>query len=464
MRGRLATVSTDSSGTDSDTMDSDKDARRNIRHTYPNLHELSREQLIQKLNRMRRHGTQTPKQNYMALFAKRAREANTRFRGTPPAKFALGTEPFANFRERFVSYAITSGWDDTQQVVAMLRFLEGRAATIFNEWINQGHFVEMDADVMWRKLEKRFCDPSEERQTARMDLSLRLQRSGESIQVYEQVFMELAKRAELTEEEMVAQWVKNIEPHLADRCRMHTSLRDLSFEEVVTVARRAGRQAAEVQQPQVTLNKTEHAIPTKTSYWSGEVDGGTPEGRTLSIQAIADTVRKQLAQEMASKQHLEDTVEQLKRELSTLQVLQVQQDHVRSAPRFSVASLQAIKDDMTRELAARQVEVVEAIGRMQRSLDGIKVMQVRQETQFDDRGRPPDGGRERAVTVGDRKGRGRQPNVRIELPEGICRRCGSKDHRECDWKEPCEHCGRPGHKSEVCFTRLREQQSRTGTK
>jgi hypothetical protein len=226
-----------------------------------------------------------------------------------------------------MTYAITSGWDDVQQVVAMLRFLEGRAATIFNEWINQGHFVKMDADVMWRKLEKRFCDPSEERQAARMDLSLRLQRSGEPIQAYEQVFMELAKRAELTEEEMVTQWIKNIEPHLAERCRTHTALRDLSFEEVVTIARRAVRQSTEAQQPQVALKRTVHAVSARPNDWLGEVNGVTlPEERPLSIQAITESVRKQLAQEMASKQHLEDTVGQLKREWSTFQVLQGQQD------------------------------------------------------------------------------------------------------------------------------------------
>jgi hypothetical protein len=422
-----ASSSADADSGTSDKVDSDEDDRRDRHRTHPRRHGLSREQWIREVDRIERRGTHTPKRDYMSLFAKRAREAKTKFRGTPPAKFALGTEPFATFRERFMSYAITSGWDDTQQVVAMLRFLEGRAATIFNEWINQGYFVKMDADVMWRKLERRFCDPSEERQAARMDLSLRLQRSGESIQAYEQVFMELAKRAELTEEEMVTQWVKNIEPHLAEKCRTHTALRDLSFQEVVTVARRAVRQSTEVQQPQVALKRTIHAVSARPNDWSGEVDGATPtEERTFLIQAITESVRKQLVQELTPKQqHLEDTVGQLKRELDSRQVMQVQQevrDNGHNPPPRS--------DSRGPPPGA------------------------------DRRGPPPNRGRGRGAGNRERPTRTQSYDDRVRLPPDICSKCGSREHLRCAWKEVCTYCQQMGHKEVVCFKRIRDQGAR----
>jgi len=175
-----------------------------------------------------------------------------------------------------------------------------------------------------------------------------------------------------------------------------------TFQEIAEIARGADSQTPYTQQSQVPLKKTVHAISTRKNDWSEDVDGGTlPAERTLSIQAITETVRKQLAQEMASIQHLEDTVRQLKWDLSNFQVLQ--------------------------------------------------------DTRSDNHGPPINRG-------GERPTRSQPSGDRVRLPHGVCSKCGSKDHLKCAWREPCEHCGRPGHKSEVCFTRLREQQSRTGTK
>jgi hypothetical protein len=326
----LGVVTLSSSGTDADSVgsgrgDSDYEDRRGRYRPLPKLEDLSKEQLIRELG-MRRRQASTTTVDYMEHFAEQARKAKVRFRGTPPAKFALGTEPFNNFRDRYQAYALTSGWTGPQRVAAMLRFLDGRAAKVFNDWIKEGRFVKMDAELMWRMLQKRFCDPSEERQVARMELSHRLQQSGESILAYEQVFVDLAIRAELNEEEMVAQWVKNIDPQVANICRTHTAMQDLTFQQVAKIARRADRQTPDVQPPQVAIRRSVHAVSTTMQ---GVSDEGNPSPKTqsLSIQAIREAVKEELARERTSKQQeVEDTIGQLKRELSTLQVLQVQQD------------------------------------------------------------------------------------------------------------------------------------------
>jgi hypothetical protein len=234
---------------------------------------------------------------------------------------------------------------------------------------------------MWRMLKKRFCDPSEERQVARMELSHRLQQSGESILAYEQVFVDLAIRAELNEEEMVAQWVKNIEPQLANICRTHTARQDLTFQEVAKIARRADRMTPDTQSLQVALRKSVHAVSMRTQEVSNNVEGGmTPQISATTIQAIKEAVKRDLAREMATKQlEVEDTL--LKRKSDTIR----------------------------------------------QSL----------ETQ------PP----KSAIN-------------RVQLPQGVCVRCGSKDHKRCGWNELCDYCKRRGHKDVVCFRRLRDRESR----
>jgi len=288
------------------------------------LGNMSKAELIRYVQRkVLRGGTKSAAEN-RELFAAQVRKAKLRYRGTTPAKFALGSESFKKFHERFRSYALTSGWNGTQQVAAMLMFLDGEAANVFNRWIEEGRFAKMDADLMWRLLQKHFCDPSEERQIARREITNRVQRKDETVMAYEQVFVEMANRADLSQEERVAQWTKNITPHVADACLLYVAQQDRTFGDVARYARRVDRITPDMRTPQAALNRTAYASSTSTNNRSGTL----PAEQTLSIQAITETVRKQLTQEMASKQHLEDTARQLKRELSTLQVLQVQQDRL----------------------------------------------------------------------------------------------------------------------------------------
>jgi hypothetical protein len=413
----LGVVTLSSSGTDADSVgsgrgDSDYEDRRGRHRPLPKLEDLSKEQLIRELG-MRRRQASTTTVDYMEHFAKQARKAKVRFRGTPPAKFALGTEPFNNFRDRIQAYALTSGWTGPQRVAAMLRFLDGRAAKVFNDWIKEGRFVKMDADLMWRMLQKRFCDPSEERQVARMELSHRLQQSGESILAYEQVFVDLAIRAELNEEEMVAQWVKNIDPQVASICRTHTAMQDLTFQQVAKIARRADRQTPDVQPPQVAIRRSVHAVSTRMQGVSNEDDGNTA------------------------------TVTQ---------------------PSSILAIKEALRNELTRELTSKQQEVDETIGLLKRKVDNLQVLQVQHDIRSDNRGPPPNRGRGRGGRGGDRPTRIQPANDRVRLPEGMCQRCGSKDHPKCVWKEPCDYCKRVGHKDVVCYQRIREQGSRTEAK
>jgi hypothetical protein len=259
----------------------------------------------------------------------------------------------------------------------------------------------MDADVMWRLMKKRFCDPTEERQAARVELAQRIQAKGESLLAYEQVFSEMANRAGLSEEEMVERWVKNIDPEVANICRTHTAKEDLTFQEVARIARRADRQAPDARPPQVAVKKTVHTVAA------------------VSREAPEDT---------------DDTSAGMS-----------------SATDVSVKSINAIKDalsrDLRREMATRQLEFDETIGSLKRKLDHMQVMQVQQEPKRRDRKPIPPRPRERGSSV--------------RLPDGVCTRCGSKDHQRCVWKDPCDYCKRPGHKDVVCFKKLRDQQSRS---
>jgi len=410
-------VTLSSSDTDADSVgsgrgDSDYDDRRGRHRPLPKLEDLSKEQLIRELG-MRRRQASTTTVDYMEHFAKQARKAKVRFRGTPPAKFALGTEPFNNFRDRYQAYALTSGWTGPQSVAAMLRFLDGRAAKVFNDWIKEGRFVKMDADLMWRMLKKRFCDPSEERQVARMELAHRLQQSGESILAYEQVFVDLAIRAELNEEEMVAQWVKNIDPQVASICRTHTAMQDLTFQQVAKIARRADRQTPDVQPPQIAIRRSVHAVSTRMQ---GVSDEGGGNAATVAQPSTIHAIKE------------------------------------------------ALRDELTRELTSKQQEVEETVGLLKRKVDNLQVRQVQHDARPDNRGPPSNRGRGRGGRGGDRPARSQSTGDRVRLPEGVCLKCGSLDHVKCVWKEPCEYCKMIGHKDVVCYRRIREQGSRTEAK
>ena len=403
-RASQAVVLLDESESEADSIDStmrsfDDDDHHSRRKHRPKLKDLSRDELIQKLERMQRRGLAKPAVDYMGMFSKYTQDHKIKFNGPQPDRFSFGKELFSEFKDRYQAYALSSGWSSGQQVAAMIRFLDGRPRAIFKEWINEGRLEAMDADVMWRLMKKRFCDPTEERQAARVELAQRIQAKGESLLAYEQVFSEMANRAGLSEEEMVERWVKNIDPEVANICRTHTAKEDLTFQEIARIARRADRQAPDTLPPQMAVKKVTHTIAA--------VSRETPE----------DT---------------DDT--------STTDV--------------SVKSINAIKDalsrDFRREMATRQLEFDETIGSLKRKLDHMQVMQVQQEPKRRDRKPTPPRSRERGG--------------RPRLPEGVCSRCGSKDHQKCAWKEPCEYCKRPGHSEVVCFKKLRDQDSRGSKK
>jgi hypothetical protein len=60
--------------------------------------------------------------------------------------------------------------------------------------------------------------------------------------------------------------------------------------------------------------------------------------------------------------------------------------------------------------------------------------------------------------------RGQSTSDRVRLPDGVCLKCGSKDHVKYVWKEQCEYCKQVGHKDAVCYRRIREQGSLTEAK
>jgi len=377
---------------------------------------MSKAELMRLVQRkVLRGGTKSAEDN-MALFAVQVRKAKLRYRGTSPAKFALGSESFTKFRERFKSYALTSGWDPRQQVAAMLRFLDGEAANAFNRWIEEGRFAKMDAKIMWRLLQRHFCDPSEERQIARREITNRVQRKDENIMAYEQVFVEIANRADLSQEERVAQWTKNITPHIADACLVFVAQQDRTFEEVAKYARRLDRVTPDLHTPQVAFRRAVHVVSSKTSeVHEGDNSSEHPQAPAFSILAVREALKKEIVNELASKHQ----------------------------------------------------DVAESMGALKRKVDSIHVMQLQQEAKADsrtpnNRGPPSNRGRGRGNRYTDRRER-TSPQPRVTLPDGICPKCGSKDHAICRWDENCNYCKRKGHKEEVCFMKMRDT-PRTETK
>jgi len=300
---------------------------------------------------MQRRGLSKPAVDYMALFSKYTQDYKIRFHGPQPDRFAFGKELFSEFRDRYQAYALSSGWSSGQQVAAMIRFLDGRPRAIFKEWINEGRLEAMDADVMWRLMKKRFCDPTEERQAARVELAQRIQAKGESLLAYEQVFSEMANRAGLSEEEMVERWVKNIDPEVANICRTHTAKEDLTFQEIARIARRADRQAPDTRPPQVAVKKAVHTVaavsretPEDTDDTSAGMSSAT-DVSVKSINAIKDALSRDLRREMATRQlEFDETIGSLKRKLDHMQVMGI-------TPRTATQSVAAGPRDTRRRSA-----------------------------------------------------------------------------------------------------------------
>jgi hypothetical protein len=235
---------------------------------------------------------------------------------------------------------------------------------------------------------------------------------------YEQVFIEIANRADLSQEERVAQWTKNITPHVADACLVYVAQQDRTFEEVARYARRLDRVTPDLHTPQVAFRRAVHVVSTKT-----------PEG------------------------HEDDNSSE-----------QAQ------TPSFSILAVrEALKKEIVNELASKHQDVAESMGALKRKVDSLQVMQLQQEAKIDFR--PPNNreasfsrGRGRGGRYSDRRERAPPSNPRMPLPEGICPKCGSKEHARCRYDEPCNYCHRKGHKEEVCFKKMRDAQPRTETK
>jgi len=208
----------------------------------PQLSELTRDELIQRLERAERRGHSKSPIDYMELFSRYTRDFKIRYQGPQPEKFAYGRETLQEFQDRYQAHAVSSGWDSGRQVAAMLRFLDGRPRVVFTDWINKGLLKDMDAKVMWALMKEKFCDPSGERLHARAELSRRVQAKGESTLAYEQVFSKLATTARLSEEEKVEKWLDNINQATAKVVRTHAAREDITFDEAVKIARRADRQ------------------------------------------------------------------------------------------------------------------------------------------------------------------------------------------------------------------------------
>jgi len=290
----------------------------------------------------------------------------------------------------------------------MLRFLDGEAANAFNRWIAEGRLAKMDAKIMWRLLQQHFCDPSEERQIARREIINRVQRKDETIMAYEQIFVEIANRADLSQEERVAQWTKNITPHIADACLVFVAQQDRTFEDVAKYARRLDRVIPDLHAPQVAFRRAVHMVSSKSPEVREDEDGNEhPQAPTFNILAVREALKKEIVSELTSKHQ----------------------------------------------------DVAESMSALKRKVDSIQVMQLQQEAKADfrhpnNRGPPPNRGRGRGRYV-DRRDRPQQ-QPRPSLPEGICPKCGSREHAICHVDENCNYCRRKGHKEEVCFMKMRD--------
>jgi len=242
-------MTSDSGWSDTESNRSDLDDERPNNKRRPRFSELSRDELIEMLERAERRGQSMPRVDYMEMFSKYTRDSKIRYHGPQPEKFAYGKETFQEFHDRYQAHAMSSGWDSGRQVAAMLRFLDGRPRVVFTDWIKKGLLKDMDAKVMWALMKEKFCDPGGERLNARAELTRRVQAKGESTLAYEQVFSELATRAKLSEEEKVEKWLDNINQATANVVRTHAARDDITFDEAAKIARRADRQVLQPEKP-----------------------------------------------------------------------------------------------------------------------------------------------------------------------------------------------------------------------
>ena len=196
------------------------------------------------------------------------------FKGQLPNPFAYGQESLREFKTRYTAFAVASGWSGPNQVSIMLRCLEQGPLDTFLGWIEKGFLRGMDVDRMWRLMEEKFCDPGSERRAAKSELARRPQEKGESTLAYEQVFLKLATKAGLSEEEKVEKWLENVHPSVSKVIRLlGAEGGELTFERAAKIARR------------VDLAEEERPTPSQVAV-RRSVQAVTISGETAAVDAL----------------------------------------------------------------------------------------------------------------------------------------------------------------------------------
>ena len=341
------------------------------------------------------------------------------FKGQLPTPFAYGRESLKEFKIRYTAFAVASGWSGPNQVSIMLRCLEQGPLNTFLDWIEKGFLRGMDVDRMWRLMEEKFCDPGSERRTAKTELAHRTQERGESTLAYEQVFLKLAAKAGLSEEEKVEKWLENIHPSISKAIRLlGAEGGELTFERAAKIARRVD--LAEEDRPpplQTAVRRSVHAVTTAQEDSATSVNAvkqdavlAAQEAQTRTIQAIREAISVDMKRELASQTRQME--EGLKRKLDTMQAFRV--PHVPTAP-----ASQAPRREERRGAPYR--------------------------------------------TQGQFQAKKRPYSNLPKLPEDLCHRCGDASHKvgDCTWMGgACEYCGRMNHRAAVCYTRLRAEENK----
>jgi len=435
--------------------------------------ETTIEALRAEIQQLRTAQPRQPTVNYVKLFTEIAEKNPVKFYGTPPAQFKYNDEPFKEFRKRFSAYAMSAGWNGPKQMTAMLRCLPERPTSIFMGWIEQGLLKDMDVSKMWELMEAKFSDPDRDRQKAKLELAQRPQQQGESVAAYEEVFMKLAERAELTEAEKIDWWKDSIDATLSDVVHtLGSGQTAMTIEEAARIARKAERPQKEARPLQLALRRTIHAVkevrPEEADQRMSNIEigqnhpGETPSTTTMQIRAVEmakELVAVDVRRQMAKREvELDSELRGMKRKMEDIGA---QQSHTNRAP------IREMEDD---------------IRVLRRKVDELQVRNIQQPQPA--RGPPPSRGpptqrgppsrfanpqsrvaylpREANIGPVPTQNAAQQPEqgtvARGRKPVD-CFKCGETGHyrSECRWSGTCSICGKEGHSDKVCLTRNRRE-------
>jgi hypothetical protein len=228
----------------------------------------------------------------LTVFTNFTKSNPVHFKGQLPTPFAYGQESLREFRTRYTAFAVASGWSGPNQVSIMLRCLEQGPLNTFLEWIEKGFLRGMDVDRMWRLMEEKFCDPGSERRTAKSELARRPQERGESTLAYEQVFLKLAAKAGLSEEEKVEKWLENIHPSAAKAIRLlGAEGGELTFERAAKIGRRVDLEEEERPTPlQTAVRRSVHAVAIPGETATVEAVLADPEVQSRIREVIREAI------------------------------------------------------------------------------------------------------------------------------------------------------------------------------